>query len=207
MSIKNWRGALVVLFVALAVSVLLSVSLKISSADVVIPNHVASQGRTLAPAGRLVLYVANAHSNSIAVVSLSPESRGEPTRARRRANGDGREAEEGRETARRAGRAPAAGRGDGDESEKESEKESEEEEARERLDSARRSVTAPHANLAAASIRSSRPRTPTRAFAATCASANGSGSFRSSSRSAKPDGLTACRISPSCACRTITRKD
>jgi YVTN family beta-propeller protein len=55
MGMKNWRGGLVSVFAALAISVLLSVSLKTSSADVRIPSHPASQGRTLAPAGALVL--------------------------------------------------------------------------------------------------------------------------------------------------------
>ncbi|HJR09504.1 MAG TPA: bifunctional YncE family protein/alkaline phosphatase family protein [Pyrinomonadaceae bacterium] len=50
---KNWRAGLIASFVAL--SVLLSVSLKTSSADVSIPNHPASQGRTLAPAGSPVI--------------------------------------------------------------------------------------------------------------------------------------------------------
>ncbi|HLL71345.1 MAG TPA: bifunctional YncE family protein/alkaline phosphatase family protein [Pyrinomonadaceae bacterium] len=53
MKIKNWMTGLIASFVALAV--LLPVSLKTSSADVVIPNHVASQGRTLAPAGAPVM--------------------------------------------------------------------------------------------------------------------------------------------------------
>jgi YVTN family beta-propeller protein len=52
---KNWRGGAAVAFAALAVSGLLSVSLNPSSADVVIPEHAASQGRTLAPAGAVVL--------------------------------------------------------------------------------------------------------------------------------------------------------
>jgi len=55
MRLKHWRLGLVVVFVALAISVLLSVSLKPSSADVVVPVHLASQGRTLAPAGAPVL--------------------------------------------------------------------------------------------------------------------------------------------------------
>ena len=48
---KNWRGGVVIAFAALAISVLLPVSLKTSSADVRIPAHPSSQGRTLAPAG------------------------------------------------------------------------------------------------------------------------------------------------------------
>ncbi|HEV2803082.1 MAG TPA: bifunctional YncE family protein/alkaline phosphatase family protein [Pyrinomonadaceae bacterium] len=51
MRTKNWRAVVVLSFVALAMSVLLSVSLKTSSADVQIPAHPASQGRPLAPAG------------------------------------------------------------------------------------------------------------------------------------------------------------
>lgn len=59
--LKNWRGWLVALCVALAVSLLLSVSLKTSSADVRIPDHPASQGRTLAPAGAPVLDAVTLH--------------------------------------------------------------------------------------------------------------------------------------------------
>ncbi|MDX6271975.1 MAG: hypothetical protein QOD28_3198 [Acidobacteriota bacterium] len=55
MRLENWRGGTVAAFAALAVAALLSVSLKTSSADVVIPNHIASQGRTLAPAGAIVM--------------------------------------------------------------------------------------------------------------------------------------------------------
>jgi YVTN family beta-propeller protein len=95
------------------------------------------------------LYVANAHSNSIAVVALSPESRGElaqPTT--RRATGDEREAEDGdREVVGRAGRPHVDESAEGRERE-EAEKgesegdvgESEEEEARERRERASRSL-------------------------------------------------------------------
>ncbi|HEY1402720.1 MAG TPA: hypothetical protein VGB05_01195, partial [Pyrinomonadaceae bacterium] len=78
------------------------------------------------------LYVANAHSNSIAVVALSPESRGEPGRASLRETDDEREAEPDGETRRRAGRPLAADNVEAGESE--------EEEARERRDAARRSI-------------------------------------------------------------------
>jgi len=54
MKLKNRRTSLIALFVILAISVISFASLMSSSADVSVPNHPASQGRTLAPAGELV---------------------------------------------------------------------------------------------------------------------------------------------------------
>ncbi|MGI9107839.1 MAG: bifunctional YncE family protein/alkaline phosphatase family protein [Pyrinomonadaceae bacterium] len=54
MKLQNLRALLIGLFIVLAVSIMLSASLPTSSADISIVNHVASQGRPLAPAGTLV---------------------------------------------------------------------------------------------------------------------------------------------------------
>ncbi|HYP00526.1 MAG TPA: bifunctional YncE family protein/alkaline phosphatase family protein, partial [Pyrinomonadaceae bacterium] len=88
------------------------------------------------------LYVANAHSNSIAVVTLSPQSRGELAQTPQRATVDAHEAEAGKELVKRAGRPQVdqnAGEHESEEGEEEEKGESEEEEARERLDAAQRS--------------------------------------------------------------------